>query len=307
LVVDPGSPQERILSIRKHIFVGRECAGVDGDLRVLIDDDSVSRTHCEIRLDIDQDRAFLIDTSTNGTRVNGTRVERATAVQLRSGDRIDVGNARLEFRTDRFVGDAATGARETVANVYLTRMAMVVGDVISYSTVSEYTDTAVLMANVRRLYGELSALLSAHKGSVNNFVGDAFFAVWELEHIPSAVEDAVAFALEARRVVARVSPALDLRDPAGNPIRMGWAVSVGLVAVSTVTGMLVALGDATNLVFRLSGLAGRYGRGEVVVTDAVRMLAGDRFRFDNPEDVIVKGRTATERIYTVSSAVEATN
>jgi class 3 adenylate cyclase len=302
LVVDPGSAHEQILPIREHLFVGRECPGIDPSLRLLVSDDSVSRNHCEIRLDVTQDRAFLVDTSTNGTRINGTRVERALPVQLYSGDRISVGNAQLEFRSDRFHGQAVAGASETVANIYLTRMAMVVGDIIGYSTVSEYTDTEVLMSNVRRLYGALSTTLAAHKGTVNNFVGDAFFAIWELDHIPSGVHDAIDFALEARKVVAELSPQLALRDPQGQPIRMGWAVAEGLVGVSTVTGMLVALGDATNLVFRLSGLAGREGRGDVLVTEAVLKAATDGYRFENPEDVTVKGRKGIERIYTVTAA-----
>lgn len=65
--------------------------------------------------------------------------------------------------------------------------------------------------------------------------------------------------------------------------------------------MPAALGDATNLAFRVSGLAGRDGRSDVLATTAVRDAVQDRFRFGSPEDVTVKGRTASERIYATAS------
>lgn len=297
LVVDPGSAGERTLPIHDRLCVGRECPGVDPSSRLLVDDERVSRNHFEIRVDEQRNCAFLVDSSTNGTRLNGARVERAMPVQLRPGDRIAVGKKELEFRSDKLIGTNAGAASRTVANISLTRMAMVVGDIIQYSTVSEYTETEVLMSNVGRLYGELYQLLNRHHGTVNNYVGDAFFAVWELDHNPDGVKEALDFALAASELVSELSPKLDLREPDGTPIRMGWAVAEGLVGVSTLTGMLVALGDATNLAFRLSGLAGRDGRAPVLATAAVQTATEDMFRFDQPEDVTVKGRKATERIY----------
>ena len=297
LVVDPGSDRERVLPIHDRIFVGRDCAGIEPDRRWLVDDPGVSRNHLEIRLDEEQDRAYIVDTSTNGTRVNGSRIERASSVPLHPGDRVRVGQQELEFRSDRFSG-SGSDLKQTVKNISLTQMAMVVGDIISYSTISEYTDTETLMSNLGKLYGELCNVLSEHHGTLNNYVGDAFFAIWELEQNPNAAQDAVNFALAADRCVDEISADLDLRDPEGKPIRMGWAVASGLVAVSSMTGMLVAvLGDATNLVFRISGLAGRDGRGDVLATQAIRDATLDKFAYGDPEDVTVKGRKASERIY----------
>jgi class 3 adenylate cyclase len=97
--------------------------------------------------------------------------------------------------------------------------------------------------------------------------------------------------------VGELSESLRLRDPDGLPIRMGWAVVEGPVGVSTLTGRLVTvLGDATNLAFRISGLAARQGRSDVLVTGSVPAGCHGRFRFDSGEDVVVKGRTAAVRI-----------
>ncbi len=73
---------------------------------------------------------------------------------------------------------------------------------------------------------------------------------------------------------------------------MGWGVAAGPAAVSMLTGMLVSvLGDATNVAFRLSGVAGRDGRPDVLVTDAVYRATAASFAFTAPSAIEVKGRT----------------
>ena len=102
---------------------------------------------------------------------------------------------------------------------------------------------------------------------------------------------AVAFTVEAADTVPRIAAGLDLRDPGGGPLRMGWGVALGPAAVSQLTGMLVTvLGDATNVAFRLSGLAGRDGRRDVLVTDAVHRATSAAFAFTPPSAIQVKGR-----------------
>jgi adenylate cyclase len=64
------------------------------------------------------------------------------------------------------------------------------------------------------------------------------------------------------------------------------------------TGMMVTvLGDATNVAFRISGLAGRDGRSDVMATKSIYDLTAHQFQFGPPEDVQVKGRTITETLY----------
>jgi class 3 adenylate cyclase len=281
-----------------RLFIGRECAGIEPDRRLLVDEANVSRVHAELRWDAATSQAYVVDVSTNGTRVNGRRIERVSPVPLQSGDQILVGTTILEYRSSPSSPAAQVPERLTVKDVSLARMAMVVGDIVQYSTISEYTDAGRLTASLDRIYGTLFQLLVGYGGTLNNYVGDAFFAIWEIEHSPDAVGLATAFALEAAAQLRDLAGTLDIRGPDGSPVRMGWAVAQGLVGVSTMTGQLVTvLGDATNLAFRISGLAARDGRGEVLVTGDVRKVVSDRFRFEQPEEVFVKGRTAPVQIY----------
>jgi adenylate cyclase len=292
LVIAPDVAEERSIPVYDRIVVGRECAGVDEQHRLLIDDPAISRTHLELRLDFDRDQAWLTDLSRNGTRVNGQRIERSVPVRILPGDRVRVGGVDLQFRSRRFTAPADDGALETLRHINVSEMVMVVGDVMGFSSVAEYTDDLVLLENIDRLYAQLRQILSRHRGTLSNYVGDAFFATWEVAAVPDAALAAVSFAVEAAETVPQIAAGLELRDPGGGPLRMGWGVASGPAAVSMLTGMLVSvLGDATNVAFRLSGVAGRDGHPDVLVTAAVHRSTAASFAFTAPLAIQVKGRS----------------
>jgi predicted component of type VI protein secretion system len=103
VAVDAGTPNEVLVPIDDRLVVGRECAGVDERHRLLIRDGSVSRSHLEIRVDVRQDRAWAIDTSSNGTLLNGAAMQPAMPVPVRSGDSFTLGAVTLQFRSSHFL------------------------------------------------------------------------------------------------------------------------------------------------------------------------------------------------------------
>jgi hypothetical protein len=238
LIVAPAGTAERSVPIDDWLVVGRHCLGVDERHRLLIDESAVSRVHLELRLDSGLDQAWLTDLSTNGTRLNGQRIERSIPVRIKPGDRIRLGPAELEFRSERFAataeGAGLDAIREptTLREVAVLDMIMVVGDIVSFSAIAETTGDRALLENIDRLYGELRQILSRHHGTLSNYVGDAFFATWEADAVPDAARLATAFAVEAAETVPRIAAGLDLRDPGGGPLRMGWGVALGPAAVS---------------------------------------------------------------------------
>jgi adenylate cyclase len=260
-----------------------------------------------LRLDLELDQAWVTDHSTNGTRLNGKRIERSVPVRIKPGDRIRLGGAELQFRSWRFAAVAASIAPgpaqdlRTIRHISVTEMVMVVGDILGFSTIAETTGDRVLLENIDHLYAGLRQILARHHGTLSNYVGDAFFATWETDAPDDAAEgggaedparSALAFTVEAAETVPLIAADLDLRDPAGGPLRMGWGVALGPAAVSQLTGMLVTvLGDATNVAFRLSGLAGRDGQPGVLVTDAVYHATSTAFAFTPASTIQVKGRS----------------
>jgi adenylate cyclase len=289
-----------IVPIFDQLFVGRVCAGIAEERRLVIDDPGMSRTHLEIRLDPDTDQAFVIDTSTNGTLLNGARLERAVSVPIRPNDQIRIGDVALRFRSDRF-----NAVRESATDLTLTRiteqvMVMVVGDITNYSTISQVTDNKVIAESLNYLWHELRLVLRAHHGTLNHYAGDALYAVWELQTLPTANELAIDFALAANQTVEELAPRLSLREPDGSPIRMGWAVVQGKAALAAMTRTVEAvIGDATNVAFRLAGIAGRGGRAAVMTTDAVHAVAEARYVWGQPEQVAIKGRSGMQTAFPV--------
>lgn len=301
LVLAPGTPLERVVPIPRRLVIGRGQSDEADHGRFVIDDPAVSRNHLEVRLDAEQDRAWVVDMSTNGTRLNGSRIERAQPVPITPGDRLTVGQAVLEFRSERFQGAAAAGVApdhgRTIRVVTRSNLVMVVGDILGYSTITQVTDSHLVSESLEIAYGALRELLTKHRGALADYAGDAVFAIWDQQEQPDAACRAIDFTLDALDRIAELAPSLPMRAPDGSPIRLGWAVVEGTASVSSLTGALIAVvGDATNLAFRLSGLAGREGRPPVIVTDAVRALAGDRYEYGDVEEVTVKGRTGAERI-----------
>jgi hypothetical protein len=87
-----GNAERVVVLTRPVTVVGR---GADAELR--LPDTGVSRAHAEVRLDGDGARVVDLQ-STNGTLVNGRRVEEA---ELQDGDRLDIGATSLIFRSER--------------------------------------------------------------------------------------------------------------------------------------------------------------------------------------------------------------
>ena len=82
---------------------------------------------------------------------------------------------------------------------------------------------------------------------------------------------------------------------------MGFGIGLGRAAVSMMAGAIVTvLGDATNVTFRLSGIASRSGWPDVVVTDAVHDLTAGQFSFAGPAEVEVKGRASKVKVFGVA-------
>ncbi len=300
-----GRKDERRVPIHGWLRVGRECLGIDPTHRLIIEHPDVSRNHLEIRLEAQHGRALAIDLSTNGTRLNGVRLGRAVPAVIKAGDRLSLGAVELEFQSERFRGVGTTtvaGARQTRVAVSTTDMVLLAGDVIGYSTMSQSTDSEDLATGMGFLFRELLLLLDGYDGVFANHAGDAFFAVWEPAAVPAATDRAIGFALAAVDRVEAFAPEVAFTGPHGSPLRMGWAVVRGKVAVGSMAGaLLTVIGDAANVAFRLAGIAGRDGRPLVLLSSSVKEAASGRFRLTPPEQVRVKGRTGRETIYGVQS------
>ncbi|MEA2170147.1 MAG: adenylate cyclase, partial [Solirubrobacteraceae bacterium] len=236
--------------------------------------------------------ATFIDLSTNGTRLNGRRVERAESIPLVDGDRVDVGRTTLVFRTSASASATRKQSGMTEQAWEARQLGVVVGDIVGYTGLMETHDAQAVAEATDSLFKGFHRRVAEHRGTVAAYPGDAIFAVWDLDDEPR-VADAVRFALMAHALVSTDAPALTLRNPAGEPLRMGWAVTAGPAGAAWPSpGRQSVHGDAINLAFRLAGIAARDGRAPVLVTAEVRALAPDVARYGEAETISIRGRTS---------------
>jgi class 3 adenylate cyclase len=304
VVAAPGSPEERAVRVDGRLFIGRECAGIDDAHRLLVEEAAVSRDHAEIR--VSTDGVLVVDRSTNGTRVNRRQIERDEWHPLVDGDIVTVGSTDL---TIRVLDDAL--APESVHRVTATastsgRMAVLVGDIVNYTPLTEAIGPVAVATAAEQLWRVVRPLVIEHGGTVNSYAGDAILATWEATE-DGGIGAAVRCAVAADAGVRARAPELEVRALEGGPIQMGWAVTVGEVAIGrTSPSKLAVFGDAVNLAFRLSGLAGRDGMPSVLVTDDVAQSGPPDIALGEPTDVMVKGKTGAVTVRGAASADRAT-
>ncbi len=91
ILVDPNGPEQEFVLAKASVSLGRANTN-----DIILNDVRVSRSHA--RLEYGPEGISLVDMgSSNGTRLNGIRVERAT---LKPGDTISLGSQQLKFQVE---------------------------------------------------------------------------------------------------------------------------------------------------------------------------------------------------------------
>lgn len=296
LVVTPGTRDERIVRVTDRVHIGRECAGIAPSRRVLVDEPNVSRDHAEVQ--VVSGSAFLVDHSTNGTRVNGRRVERGERVALVDGDRVTVGSVEIMLRATA-VQLEPDQSRQTIMAESVERCVVLVGDVVGYTRLTELHGAGAVGAAVDGLFTDLRRLVVSHLGTVSNFAGDAMLAVWE-QAGEDAADAAVRCAIAVHRFAVEAAPLAAVRYEDGEPMRFGWAVTTGDVATSHPSpARMTVHGDAVNLAFRLAGLAARSDVSPILVDTGVVDLAPTAAVYGDQASFAVKGRQSLAQVRSI--------
>jgi len=134
-------------------------------------------------------------------------------------------------------------------------------------------------------------------GTLDKFIGDAIMAFWGAPRPDERqAQNAVAAALEMVENLER------FRAEAGDAAD-GFDIGIGLHSGPAVVGFLgserrrdyTAIGDTVNLASRIEGLTKEVGR--ILVSEAVKVKAGDDFVFHEKGSFGVKGRKAEVAVF----------
>lgn len=279
---------------------GRFQAGV-----LMVRDPTVSSHHCVISQDRDGG-CFVLDTSRNGTRIDGRRLSPNSKTEFKVGQVLSVGQ-RLELRLDgedvmRSRPEETTGS-QTMGVSNTTIVTVLVGDIRNFTTLVQTAPATVLQESVARVFARLERAVVAHGGTLKEFQGDALFAFWEQGSTRNHAAAACGAALDLHRLADELA-----RDPSvwaveGSPLEMDWALTTGLVAISGYGGEnilgLSMVGESIVLAFRLEKLADQT-TGPIVTCPDTRLMASDSFEFRDLGSRSAKGFDTPQKMYALT-------
>jgi class 3 adenylate cyclase/tetratricopeptide (TPR) repeat protein len=164
-------------------------------------------------------------------------------------------------------------------------------DVVGSTALGESVDSEVLQSLLARYFERMQAIVEAHEGTVEKFIGDAVMAVFG---VPQVHEDD---ALRACRAAA------EMRD-AFSELGVQGRIGVNTGEVVTGTEERLAAGDAVNVAARFQNAA---ESGQILIGPATLELVGGAVETEPVGPLTLKGKTKPVpafRLITIHEAPE---
>jgi adenylate cyclase len=174
-------------------------------------------------------------------------------------------------------------------------------DIEGFTALSERMAPEQLVHTLNEFYAAVAEPLARHDGVINQFQGDAVLATFNAprpnpDHAANAVRAAVD--IQAMLASRTFGQGLALRARIG--INTGTMIH-GMIGTPDRLGYTV-LGDEVNIAARLEALNKLYGTA-IMITEQTRTRAEhEPFAFTAVDEVQLRGRTSTTRIYSVQAA-----
>lgn len=284
-----------------RLYIGRSCAGVAENQRIVIVDSEVSRDHAVIILH--PSGVSIRDTSQNGTRVNGKRITPGTDYWLHGNDCITIGPCEMIVRCSPAVTHDLRPTSHDATHVLSVQQSIthLVADVRGFSSLTQKYASSDICSLISKLYDVLTNVVVRHQGVIKDYAGDAIFAFWEhgIEENAQAAVDACRAALDQQREVQQTLSEATLPESVQGQIKLGWGIATGKATVSHYGvrhDNLAVVGDSTNLAFRLAAMASKE-LPSIVTCQKTALCTGNEFLLQNLGNVATKGRVGLEPVY----------
>jgi adenylate cyclase len=214
---------------------------------VVLDSPKISRRHAIINVQ-NVGEFWLIDLgSSNGTFLNKRRVHQP--VRLCDLDQISIGDYVFTFHQPMEVTGEyqSTVIARTIREIENVPCWLLVADIENFTPLSRSLTSDKLATLIGGWVATCKEIIEAHKGMIDKYLGDGFFAYWRDE------ENAT------KNVAGALAPLKQAQ--AKNEPRFRLALHFGLVAIGGVPSMgeESLMGKDVNFVFRMEKLAGSLG------------------------------------------------
>lgn len=172
-------------------------------------------------------------------------------------------------------------------------------DMRGFTQMAEQMAPVELQDFLNTIFSRLTAVISAHRGTVDKYMGDCVMAFWGAPvDTPDHAELAVRAAMDMSAAVGELN---EVHRKTGRPqISIGIGLNSGVMSVgdmgSAVRRSYTVVGDAVNLASRIEGLGVHYGV-EIVASESTQSLAPS-FVWQELDRVRVQGKMKIVRIFT---------
>ncbi len=179
------------------------------------------------------------------------------------------------------------------------RLTVMFCDMRGFTSLSEQLTPAELQAFLHTVFSRLTTIISAHRGTVDKYMGDCVMAFWGA---PVDMPDHAALAVRAALGMSDAVRELNHAHRASGrpPISVGIGLNTGMMSVGDMGSDLrrsyTVVGDAVNLASRLENLSAHYGV-EIIASSATQESVPG-YRWQELDRVRVKGRTQAVTVFT---------
>jgi len=174
-------------------------------------------------------------------------------------------------------------------------------DITNSTSLAEKLGAEAMHSLLQRFFGLGLEEVHRYEGTVNQFLGDGFMALFgaPLAHEDDARRAALA-ALSIRRALRERQAQLGL--PAGEELQVRMGLNTGLVVVGSIGDNLrmdyTAIGDTTNLAARLQQNA---RPGQILASEATARLVKGYVEVDDHGNIVVKGKLDAVHAFAITA------
>ncbi|MBD3362659.1 CHASE2 domain-containing protein [Candidatus Dojkabacteria bacterium] len=178
------------------------------------------------------------------------------------------------------------------------KITVLFSDIRSFTSISEKLNPEELIDLLNKYLDQMSKIIINNEGTIDKYIGDAIMAFWGAPVNDNFQEyNAVKSALEIEAELFEFNK----KFPNFPKINIGIGINTGNIIVGNIGSKerfdYTVLGDNVNLGSRLEGLTKMYKVKTLVTASVVRNIKKQSIIFRLIDEVIVKGKTESVKIY----------